>query len=493
MSQETERHGGGKARLWQNWVSLSGLMVVIAAFFAFVLLWLLELFAGSSNPYVGILAFLVAPGFMILGIALFVAGILVERRRLHRSREPRALVIDLASPKHRRTLLIFSSCSIGFLFLTALGSYQTFHLTESTTFCGEVCHTVMEPERVAYQDGAHARVSCVECHIGSGAEWFVRAKLSGSYQVYATLFNKYPRPVPTPIKNLRPAQDTCEQCHWPESFVGDVVRTVRSFQGDEEGSEYSVKLELKVGGADPTRGPTSGIHWHMNVANKVEYFAEDESRQTIPWVRVTDREGQVTVYRADGYEDEVDESKVRRMDCMDCHNRPAHNFHSPNKAVNLAISLGRLDRALPYIKTNAVYALVQEYSTKDEAMSEIGDFIQSKYRDQDPNVVAKAVEEVRAIYGRNFFPAMKASWLSYPNNIGHKEWPGCFRCHDDNHKTEDGEKVLELSRCDACHIILAQGSGDELDQLDAKGQPFRHPGEEYDTGWLCSDCHNGGL
>lgn len=493
MNSKSDNKQSSRPKLLQNWISLAGLMVVIAALFAFLLLWLLEFISGSNNPYVGILAYLVAPGFLFLGLVMLFGGAWLERRRVVRTHQLRPLIIDLTRPKHRKTLMIFSSCMIVFLLLTAFGSYQTFHLTESTTFCGQVCHEVMEPEMTTYQNGPHARVSCVECHIGSGATWFVRSKLSGTYQVYATLFNKYPRPVPTPIKNLRPAQDTCEHCHWPESFVGDSVRTYPSYLGDEENTEYTVKLELKVGGADPNRGPTGGIHWHMNVANKVEYYAEDESRQTIPWVRVTHPDGRVTTYRADGFEEEVDESALRTMDCMDCHNRPAHNYQSPNDAVNVALSLGRLDRSLPGIKTQAVTALVEEYATKDEALSKIEESLRSEFSGQPEEQVTQAVKEVQAIYARSFFPRMKADWRSYPNNIGHKEWPGCFRCHDNNHQSEDGDKVLESSRCDTCHIILAQGKGEELNQLDAKGQEFKHPGEEYDTAFLCSDCHDGGL
>jgi hypothetical protein len=229
------------------------------------------------------------------------------------------------------------------------------------------------------------------------------------------------------------------------------------------------------------------------VANKVEYYSEDESRQTIPWVRVTYPSGEQTVYRADGFEDEIDESQLRTMDCMDCHNRPAHDYQSPNEAVNVALSLGRIDRSLPGIKTQAVTALVGEYETKEAAFSGIDELLREEYADAPEERVAQAVEEVQSIYARTFFPKMKASWRSYPNNIGHKEWPGCFRCHDDSHSSEDGEKLLEMSRCDACHIILAQGSGDELNQLEALGQEFKHPDDLYDTSFLCSECHDGGI
>ena len=161
-----------------------------------------------------------------------------------------------------------------FLLISALGSYQTYEYTESVQFCGQACHTVMKPEMTAYLHGPHARVACAQCHIGPGATWYVRSKLSGTYQVYATLFNKYPRPIPTPVKNLRPAQETCNQCHWPKEFVGDLDRTYHYFLGDKTNTPYSVRLILKVGGGDPTHGPVGGIHWHMSIADKVEYIAD---------------------------------------------------------------------------------------------------------------------------------------------------------------------------------------------------------------------------
>ena len=191
-------------------------------------------------------------------------------------------------PRQRNAFLLVAVVTFVFLMFTALGSYRTYEFTESVQFCGQTCHAVMKPEYTAYQNSSHARVACVQCHIGPGATWFVKSKLSGSYQVYATLFHKYPRPIPTPVQNLRPAQETCEQCHWPQKFYGAVEKVRTHFMSDEKNSPWTVEMLLKVGGGDPTHGPVGGIHWHMNVANKVEYIATDEARQIIPWVRITD-------------------------------------------------------------------------------------------------------------------------------------------------------------------------------------------------------------
>ncbi|HOP97948.1 MAG TPA: NapC/NirT family cytochrome c [Verrucomicrobiota bacterium] len=477
-------------RLLRNWISLAGMVLAIASLFSFLLLCVIDSMAHFSNPYVGILTYIVAPGFFIAGMVLTGLGMWFASRRLARTRALPALRIDLSRARDRKILGFFILGSILFLLISAIGSYQTYHFTESVQFCGEVCHTVMEPEMVTYQNGPHARVSCVECHIGPGATWFVKSKLSGAYQVYATAVNKYPRPVPTPIKNLRPAQDTCEQCHWPQKFVGDKVKTYHYYLSDETNTHHALKLVLKVGGADPTRGPVGGIHWHMNVANKVEYIATDEARQIIPWVRMTDRQGVVTEYRSPGFTNDISGYTIRTMDCMDCHNRPAHRYKTPNDAVSIAMQLGDIDPTLPWIKTNAVHALVQPYANRDEAMKAIATHLSAQYPNHPQ--LKKTIAAVQKIYNDNFFPEMKANWRAYPENIGHKDWPGCARCHDDEHTTADGSRRIVFSDCNTCHVVLAQGTGKLLDNISAEGHVFVHPADEIPEGFKCSDCHTGG-
>jgi hypothetical protein len=251
---------------------------------------------------------------------------------------------------------------------------------------------------------------------------------------------------------------------------------------------YSVRLLIKVGGSDPTHGPVGGIHAHMVAGNRVEYVATDPGRQKIPWVRVTDSQGVVTVYREPKFTNDISRFEIRKMDCIDCHNRPAHRYQSPDSAVNLALSLREIDPGLPWIKTNAVYALTGKYANGEEAREGIATFLAGQYPN-DPRI-RQAIPVVQQIYQDNFFPEMKASWNLYPDNIGHMIWPGCFRCHDGKHKSEDGLKAIKANDCNACHIILAQGSGDELLQLSSTGHKFKHPGGDYDLS--CSDCHTGG-
>lgn len=485
-----------RSSVFRNWLSLTGLVVMVGSLFSFLLLLLLDAMAHFANPYIGILTYLVAPGFLVIGLMLGGLGALLRHRQIVRTAGPFApLRIDLTLPRDRKRFGIFLAASVLFLLVSALGSYRSYTFTESVQFCGQACHGVMKPEFVTYLHSPHARVACAECHIGKGATWYVRSKLSGTYQVYATTANKYPKPIPTPVKNLRPAQETCEECHWPKKFVGNVERTYNYFLGDETNSPFTVRMLLKVGGGDPTHGPVGGIHWHMNVGKRVEYLATDEARQKIPWVRMIDEQGVVTEFRSPKFTNSVDEAQVRRMDCMDCHNRPAHRYESPNSAVNLAISLGKIDRGLPWIKTNALYALTCKYTNETQAIRNIATVLAERYpADKYPNVqpnVRAAITAVQQIYTNNFFPEMNASWQVYPDNLGHKDWPGCFRCHDGSHKTGDGKHSIKASDCSTCHTILAQGKGDELNQLVPGGQTFKHPGDPVDGG--CNECHTGGL
>jgi hypothetical protein len=474
--------------VFRNWISFVGVVVGIGALFSFLLLFTLDAISKFSNPYVSLLTYMGVPAFLIGGIFVAFFGAWRERRRRAKGVAPTLLKIDLNSPQDRRALITFISGSVVFLLLTAIGSYNAFNFTESVTFCGETCHKVMQPEKVTHDHGPHARVACVECHVGRGVSWFVKSKISGSYQLYSVAFDKYARPIGTPIKNLRPSRDTCEECHWPQQFVGNLDRTFTYFQSDATNTPYSIRLLLKIGGSDPTRGPVGGIHWHNLPGNTVEYIATDAQRQKIPWVRVTDAQGHVTVFKTKNFTNDIATMDIRKMDCMDCHNRPSHRYLSPERAVNQAMSLNKIDPALPWIKTNAMYVLTRNYTNADQAASAIAAALNLRYPNEPR--IAGAISAVQQIYADNFFPEMKASWASYPDNVGHMIWPGCFRCHDGLHKTEDKTQTIRANDCNACHTILAQGAGEELNKLAPAGQKFIHPGGDYDG--ACTDCHNGG-
>jgi len=474
-----------RSRLLQNWISLTGAMFAAGSVFAFLLLFAIELFT-RSNPYMGLLLYVVAPICFFAGIFLILAGLWAQRFKNASVR----LQIDLSRPRDRKLLVGFGLCAMAFLLATAFGSYQTYQFTDSVQFCGTSCHVPMKPEYTAYLHSPHARVACVDCHVGAGLQWYVKSKLNGMHQLFDVITNTIPRPIETPVKNLRPARETCEQCHWPERFIGGLDRTFYHYLSDDANTPFAVRLFLKVGGGGQN-GPPSGIHWHVNRSEKVEYIATDVQRQVIPWVRVTEvATGKTTVYQDPSFKDDLTKYTVRTMDCMDCHTRPSHRFLSPNEAVDTAITVGELDRSVPKLKFNVVTALIAPYQTTDEAMQKIASSLHADY----PTLagVDGIITETQKLYSENFFPEMKTDWRVHPDNIGHKIWPGCFRCHDGTHKTADGKQSIPADNCNECHIILSQGSGDQLKQLKADGYDFFHIDSTYQD-FSCTTCHNGAI
>jgi nitrate/TMAO reductase-like tetraheme cytochrome c subunit len=479
-------------RHFRNWISWAGMVLSAGALFSFFLLVAIDQFAGHRNPYVGILAYVVAPLFFVLGLGFALVGALFQwriERRAKRAAEPLVIRIDLSRARDRKILGVFAAGSVAFLFLTALGSYQTYQITESVQFCGKACHLPMEPEFVASQHTAHAEVECVACHVGPGAAAYFKTKLNGVKQLYHAVRNDFDRPIRVTGSNPRPSQAICEQCHWPKKYVGNVERTYQHYLSDEKNTPFAVRLLLNVGGGDPSNGPQGGIHWHMNIANKIEYIATDDQLLTIPWVRMTNPKGVTTEYRDPDFKDDLAKYQIRRMDCMDCHSRPAHKLHTPNEAVDLALSTGRLDPKTPWLKSKVVAALVKPYSTKAEAEHGIATSLRETY--PDPAQANPIINEAQAIYRENFFPEVKVDWRTHPDFVGHKNWNGCFRCHDGKHVTADGKMSIKASDCRSCHLILAQGSGEALEQINAKGHDFIHIDAPY-AEFSCVDCHTGG-
>jgi hypothetical protein len=447
--------------LFKNWISVSGGILTSIAAVLFVTVFLLDVVGYQANPYIGIVFFLIVPGIFVIGLLLIPLGTWRERRRRRRGEAAAVLHwprIDLNDAHTRRVALAVIVLTFVNVLLVSLAAYRGVEEMDSVAFCGQVCHEVMEPEFVAYQDGPHSRVRCVQCHIGPGAPWFVRSKIDGVRQVFAVLMNSHERPIPSPVRNLRPAREVCEQCHWPEKFHGDKVEVLREYAEDEANTETTTTLQIHVGGGSQRLGIATGIHWHMNVANEIEYVATDEKRQEIGYVRLMDRSGKVTEYYAEGVpRDRLAAGERRRMDCMDCHNRPSHPFDpSAERAVDAAIALGEISPRLPFAKREAVAALKQEYSDKQAALDAIAERLRRFYREQYADAynerradVERSVRATQALYRRNVFPSMHVGWGTYPNNIGHTLAPGCFRCHDGNHKAADGAVIRQ--DCDLCH------------------------------------------
>src|SRR5271166_5830586 len=393
MTEDTQRdplrdHPPVSQNLIRNPISLIGLALAGVAFANIVLLVLIDLLASHSSPYIGILAYMVAPAILVFGLILIPIGMLIERRRRlrHVGAPFHFAKLDLNNPAQRSTAAFVLSFIVIFSLVSAVGSYKAYEFTDSVQFCGQLCHSVMSPELTAYKASPHARVACVECHVGSGASWYVKSKLSGARQVYYTAMGTYPRPIPTPVHNLRPASDTCEQCHWPKKFWGAQLKVFPHFGTDEQNTPRILRLLIKTGGGDPSLGQsTGGIHWHMNIANKMTYFATDEQRQVIPWVRMEDSKGNITDFIVKDNpptQEQIDKATKRRMDCVDCHNRPTHVFTPPDVSVNRSMVAGSIDPSLPFIKAQSIEVLTGDYKSHDEAMQAIAENLPKFYADK---------------------------------------------------------------------------------------------------------------
>ncbi len=490
----------------KNWISITGTVLAVFNLASILSLFLLNLAFGFGGQYIGLFIYIVLPIFMIFGLILIPVGMRINRKKARAAeKEGKQLnwpILDFNHLPTRNATIIFTIGTIFLLIISSVGSYEAFHYTESVEFCGKLCHEVMEPEYVTYHGSSHERVACVECHVGSGASWYVKSKLSGMYQVYSVLANKYPQPIPTPIANLRPARETCEECHWPDKFYDRKMRVKHSFLTDEENTERITQLQMKTSSKTVMGELEKGIHQHISPDVLIEYKALDSKRQVIPWVRYTNtKTGEVTVY-TDEFNmlpaEQLDSLETRVMDCLDCHNRPSHAYNAPQNFIDQSMSEGKISTALPAVKMVAMLALNQEYPTRDSAFLAIETQVNEWFEYSYPEVwennqadIKLAIEEIQNGYANNIFPFMKADWKGYPNNIGHMESDGCYRCHNDRHAAESGKVISK--ECTLCHNILAQGSGEEIEySANFEALEFKHPvdiGEEWKTEF-CSMCHS---
>jgi nitrate/TMAO reductase-like tetraheme cytochrome c subunit len=490
----------------KNWVSIAGAVLAVFNLVSIVLLALLTTFFDFGGSYIGLFIYIILPGFMLFGLILIPIGMRINRVKARKAKaEGKELdwpVIDFNNTSTRNAAIIFSVGSIFLLIISAIGSYEAFHYTESVEFCGKLCHKVMEPEYTTFHGSAHERVACVECHVGEGAGWYVKSKLSGLYQVYSVIAKKYPQPIPTPIANLRPAQETCERCHWPDKFYDDKLRIKHSYLTDDDNTEVLLQMLIKTSSKTTENGVEKGIHQHISPDVKIEYKTTTANRQEIPWVKYTNiKTGESYVYMdndAGISQQQLDSLETRTMDCLDCHNRPSHDYIAPQNFIDKSIQIGKISKALPGIKMLAMQVLYTEYSTKDSAFKAINSTIIDYYNSGYPEIVEdrktdidNAITEIQNGYANNIFSYMKADWKSYPNNIGHMESDGCYRCHNDRHTTENG-KVISKD-CMLCHNIKAQGTADNIEYANSiESLEFKHP-VDIDDAWkteLCSMCHS---
>lgn len=457
-------------RLARNTLTLAGAVLATGAGITMVGFWGLEILQlRAVHPYAGIILFLVLPAFFAFGLLLIPIGIALRRRKLRRLGETSAgsASIDLHNRSLQRGVVWFAVATVLNVAILSIASYKGVEHMDSAEFCGQACHTVMEPEYTTFLGSSHARVGCAGCHIGEGASWFVRSKLSGTRQVLAVAFGTYSRPIPSPVEHLRPARETCEGCHWPQKFEGDkfVVRT--RFEPDETNTPLTTVLVLKVGGL--RHDGVVGIHGrHLDDKRRITYVTIDGRREVIPKVSSLDAAGKAVEYVSTevvATADQLARGEQRVMDCIDCHNRPTHVFELPERALDQALKEGRISRELPFVKKMAVELLRAEYTDRPSAARLIADGLATFYKSSYAQVYAtqrarieSAAAELQAIYARNVFPDMKVGWGLHPNHIGHEDFLGCFRCHDDNHKAADGRVISQ--DCETCHTILAQEETD---------------------------------
>lgn len=483
-----------------NPITYAGVLLALLIFVVEAFLFAVDFFAHGSNLYLGMLTYVALPPFLFLGLAMIPLGALWKRRRVLRgevSLHPKPFHLDLSVASHRNAILVFFVGTSVLVIMSLVGAYKGFQYTESTEFCGTLCHQVMKPEHTAYLKSPHGRVKCVDCHIGEGADWYVRSKLSGARQVFRTIIDSYDKPIKTPVHNLRPAQETCEQCHWPGKFFAtkDFRRTY--FLTDGPDPKWHLRMLLNVGGGE---GAAYGVHAHMNVDHDIYYAAEDDKRQKITWVKSVDRSGRETVYVAPGSkyaQTGPPSAEIRKMDCIDCHNRPTHQYAAPYRLVNDLLSKGQLDASLPDIKAKAVELLAREYDTEAQALTSIRADLEAYYHAKHPDVyekkresIGRGAEALQQVFSQNVFPEMKTRWDRFPDNIGHLVSDGCFRCHDGEHRSETGAVITK--DCKSCHLIVEQGPEGAVERsLD--GVEFRHPVDD-DNGWKeanCTACHTG--
>ena len=490
--------------LFRNYLSFAGAAIAAAGFVSIVLMLLLEFLGGDRaghNPYTAIFTYILFPSVMGLGLTVALLGMLWERRRRRRMKPDeigRYPVIDLNDPRRRRTFVTFLLLSFIFLFMSAFGSYRAFEHTESVQFCGETCHTVMKPELSAFRVAPHANIRCVDCHVGPGPEGYARAKFSGVRQLYHVTTGTYSRPVRSPVHNMPATEGTCTHCHRPEQFHGDVLKEFRHFGYDEANTPRAARMLVHVGGGNPETGPVSGIHWHMNLANEINFVSSDEQRQDVAWVQWKGKDGTVVEYTARDSKltpEQIARAPKRRMDCIDCHNRPTHEFKPPDRSVDDALAAGKLDASLPFVKREAVALLSKSYATTDEGLRSIADGLENFYRANYPGVhagkgdsVRAAVAEVQRIFQTYTFPEMKTDWQTHPNNVGHFYAQGCFRCHDGDHFSPTGRVISK--DCRICHTTLDQTEGG-VRTASTEGL-FRHPVPLGTQGeFQCAACHKG--
>jgi len=444
--------------MWKVPLGIFGIILTTISFCLMVIGFIVDLFGIITNPYIGIWTYMVLPLCLIIGLVIIPLGVYLRNRRLKEKPDFEEPHLNLENPQDRRYVTVFVVLTIINVSILISAAYEGYRFTDSNYFCALLCHKVMAPEYSSYQRSPHSRISCVECHIGRGTKWFVQAKLSGLPMVFSTITNTYRKPIPTPVTNLRPAQGTCEKCHWPDKFHGKVIKKFFHFDNDDQKNPTVNEIPLHIGGRNPNTGQFEGIHWHVSQDVQIRYLAADRKLTRIASILVKRPDGSRDEFKREGIiAEEGYELKWRVMDCLDCHNRPTHVFQMPEDVVDFGLLSRHLNPELEGIREDSLIVLQRQYDSREEAKERIPDhlFALRGLRGEvqkDEKDIKEAVKYLVEAYLNNIWPEMNIWWGTYKGHLGHKyaeDGYGCFRCHDDKHFNKSGQAISK--NCGLCH------------------------------------------
>lgn len=463
MVQENEVKGQKvKSLLFygNNRISLIGGAITTASALVMFTYWVISLVgsSGASNPYLGIIFDFLLPALFVFGLVLIAFGAFLKRAKLRRTKQVPSIFpdVNIGNAQIRKAVEFVAILTFINFLVIGTASFKAVGYMDQPDFCGAACHC-MKPEWVAYHNAPfHRNVACVDCHIAPGLVGYAQAKANGTLELVEVLFDCYTRPI-LPGDKIPPSTVTCERCHSPSHYYGDQMVVNNTYGDDVNNTISHTVLVMHVGGENAA-GTFTGIHG-AHFKNKIEYISTDSLNQTIPWVEVIHENGTKTVYATPGFKRTADQ-KLHVMGCIDCHSRAAHSFYTPEQAMDRAMGSGLLPTSLPFLHQQGMTLIQATYASQQEAGQKIPALLDAYYKQTYPAVwsanrqqITAAGKQLVAIYDQNVFPFMKVTWGTYPNNIGHFDSPGCFRCHDGSHVEKSG--VALTNDCTVCHNVVA--------------------------------------
>jgi nitrate/TMAO reductase-like tetraheme cytochrome c subunit len=448
--------------LTSSWISMLGAALVTLAGFSWLFVLPLNIRGGGvSNPYIGLLVFIAIPIVFFAGLILIPIGIALARRKVTANLDE----IENRRVAWRRVGIFFGVMTVANVVIASQLSYRAVEHMDTVQFCGQTCH-VMKPEFTAHAAvPPHQAVACASCHIAPGASGWFKAKMAGTNQLFAVMFNTFPRPIESAMENnkLVSSAETCEQCHERDEPIAPRLRVIPSYKDDEPNTRTTTVLLMRI----------AAIHAaHLGPGIRIRYSAADKKRQTIPAVEYAQNGASRTYLASGSTADSVRSLPVFEMQCVDCHNRASHAFEQADRAVNQAMAAGQISASLPFVKKESVELL--KAGDAERIPAALGAF----YLQNHPDAAAKqgaaiqaAGQTLAAIYERNVFSDLKVTWGTYPNNLGHTDDPGCFRCHDEAHLTPDKKSISQ--DCGLCHqpVAMDEASPDILKTLELTPTP----------------------